>query len=106
MPQFMLIYHAGMHPPDADAGEKVMAAWEEWVAEMGGALADAGSPLGKSHTVFPGGDTATDGGSNPACGYCILDAEDFEDALAKARSHPYLTLLGGSIEVARVIDAK
>ncbi|MGR3985331.1 MAG: hypothetical protein OD817_08840 [Gammaproteobacteria bacterium] len=103
MQKYMLIYHGGGKPADAAAGEKIMADWRAWVADMGDALAEPGGAVGKSQTVTADGGVRADGGANPAGGYCIITAKDAEDAAAKAKAHPFLSL-GGSIEVAPLWD--
>ncbi|MGR3915196.1 MAG: hypothetical protein OD918_11925 [Gammaproteobacteria bacterium] len=103
MQKYMLIYHGGGKPADAAAGEKIMAEWRAWVADMGDALTEPGGALGKSQSVMANSEVRADGGANPAGGYCIITADSAEDAAAKTKTHPFLRL-GGSIEIAPLWD--
>ena len=74
-------------------------------------LIDPGNGVGMSWTVMSDGTLVDNGGSNPVGGYCLVGADDRvddgvddgvddkEDALSKAKDHPFLAL-GGSKEVA------
>ena len=63
-----------------------------------------------SWTVMSDGTLVDNGGSNPVSGYCLVGADDRvddgaddkEDALSKAKDHPFLAL-GGSLEVAEAM---
>ena len=56
-----------------------------------------------SRTVMSDDTLVDNAGSNPVGGYCLVGADDRvddkEDALSKAKDHPFLAL-GGSKEVA------
>jgi hypothetical protein len=51
------------------------------------------------------GTVVDNGGSNRITGYCLISADSMEDALSKAKSHPFLDL-GGSIEIAEAYEHK
>jgi hypothetical protein len=70
---------------------------------MGKALIDGGNPVGKSWTVRSNGTVAKDGGANPASGYSLIEAQNLDDALAKAKGCPLLAA-GGSVEIAQAMD--
>ena len=59
--------------------------------------------LTRSSTVKSDGSVASDGGTNPAGGYSLIEASNLDDALAKAKGCPILAG-GGSVEVAEAID--
>ena len=70
---------------------------------LGSAVVDGGNPVGESSTVQSNGTVVDNGGANPASGYSLIEAPDLDEAIAKAKGCPVLTL-GGSIEVAEAFD--
>ena len=78
-----------------------MAAWKNWMAEMGGAVADVGNPVGMSKTVTSSG-VEDNGGSNPLSGYTLVNADTIEEAVEMAKGCPIIAS-GGSVEVAEAI---
>ncbi len=103
MAKFLFVYHGGGHPETKEAQAKVMAAWGAWFGSMGKALINGGNPVGKSWTVKGKGSVAKDGGANPASGYSLVEAKDYDGAVALAKGCPLLAS-GGSVEVAEVMD--
>jgi hypothetical protein len=73
-----------------------MQAWGEWLGSMGSAVVDKGEAFqtgGKSVTTS--GVTDSD---NMLSGYTIVEAKDFDEALAYAKNSPAIQN-GGSVEV-------
>ncbi len=103
MAKYLFVYHGGKKPTEAGEIAQVMAAWGQWFASMGSAVIDGGHPLGKSTTVHKDGSVANDGGSNPASGYSLIEADSVEDAVAKAQGCPILAA-GGSVEIAEAVE--
>lgn len=103
MPKFILAYHGGGMPETPEEGEKVMAAWNDWYAEIGNALADGGAACGHSMTVNSDGSVIDNGGPNPLSGYTVVNADSHEDANDIAKGCPILAD-GGSVEVCALID--
>ena len=103
MAKYLFVYHGGSHPETEDEVKAVMDAWGNWFGSMGSAVVDGGNPVGKSSTVNSDGSVANDGGSNPASGYSLIEAETLDDAISKAKGCPILEA-GGSIELAEAID--
>lgn len=103
MAKFLFVYHGGGHPTTKEAQAKAMAEWGQWFASMGKAVINGGNPVGKSWTVKSGGSIVKDGGANPASGFSLIEAKDYDDAAAKAKGCPILAA-GGSVEVAEVLD--
>lgn len=103
MPKYLFVYHGGKNPESDDEYKEVMDAWGNWFGSMGAAVIDGGNPVGQSHTVRADGSVADDGGANPASGYSLVEASDYEDAIAKAKGCPILAA-GGSVEVAEAMD--
>jgi hypothetical protein len=99
----MAKYHGGSHPATKEAQEHVMAAWGAWFGSMGKAVINGGNPVGKSWTVKGSGSVTKDGGANPASGFSMIEAKDYDSAAAFAKGCPILTA-GGSVELAEVMD--
>jgi len=103
MSKYLFVYHGGSHPETKEEQAKVMDEWGQWFGSMGSAVIDGGNPVGMSSTVKSDGTVANDGGANPASGYSLIEASDFDDALVKAKACPILGA-GGSIELAEAMD--
>ncbi len=102
MPKFVFIYHGGGRPETPEEGEKVMAAWTEWMAGIGEDLVDGGNPVGMSKTVSADG-IADDGGANPVSGYSLVNAADIDAACEIAKGCPILDGGKGTVEVAEAM---
>ena len=103
MAKYLFVYHGGGRPDSKEAQAKAMAAWGAWFGSMGKALINGGNPVGKSWTVKSNGSVAKDGGPNPVSGYSLVEAKDYETAVATAKGCPLLAA-GGSVEVAEAMD--
>ncbi len=100
MPNYISAYHGGKKPDSPEEGARLMAKWKAWVADLGDAAVDPGTPLGKSKTVSSEG-VSDDGGSNPLMGFSIVKAENMDAALDIAKACPHLEI--GTLEVAEVM---
>lgn len=103
MPRYIFAYHGGSMPETEEEGAKVMAAWTDWYAAMGGQLADGGAAAGRSMTVHSDGSVSNDGGANPFSGYTVVSADSHDAANAIAKGCPILAA-GGSVEVCELIE--
>jgi hypothetical protein len=103
MAKYLFVYHGGSHPETEAEVAAVMDAWGNWFGGMGSAVVDGGNPVGKSSTVNSDGSVVSNGGSNPASGYSLIEASSLNDAIAKAKKCPILAA-GGSVELAEAID--
>ena len=103
MPKYLFVYHGGEDPETEAEYQEVMDDWGNWLGSMGAAVVDGGNPVGDSVTVNPDGTVTRDGGPNPASGYGLFEADDVDDAIARAKRCPILKA-GGSIEIAEAID--
>jgi hypothetical protein len=104
MPTYLITYHGGPGmPADSQAAEKMLAAFQTWVGEVGTAMRDPGAPLGPSRTIST--DSEADGQANAQIGgYTLIEAETLDDAVDLVRSHPFLTR-GGSLQVNEAVSA-
>lgn len=103
MAKYLFVYHGGGKAETDEELKASMDAWGAWFGSMGAAVIDGGNPVGESITVQSDGSVRNDGGANPASGYSLIEAADLDDALAKAKACPILTV-GGSVEVAEAFD--
>lgn len=103
MPKFMFIFHGGGRPETQEEGERVMAAWQSWMAGIGTDLVDGGNPAGMSKTVTATG-VEDNGGANPVSGYTLINAVDMDAAIEIAKSCPILVGGGGTVEVAEAME--
>ena len=103
MAKFLFVYHGSGKPESKADHEKAMAAWGAWFGAMGKAVINGGNPVGKSWTVKSNGSVVKDGGANPASGYSLIEAIDYDAAAAMAKGCPLLAK-GGSVEIAEAID--
>ena len=103
MPKYLFVYHGGDHPETEEDTAKVMQAWNDWFDSMGDAVVDAGAPVGPSHTVHRSRIVTSDGGTNPASGYSLIQADSKDDAIALAKQCPIIDD-NGDIEIAEIIE--
>jgi len=103
MPNYVLAYHGGKKPESPEEGAKQMERWKAWLAGLGDAVINPGTPLGKSRIVSADG-VSDDGGSNPMSGFSIVTAESMDAALEMAKECPFLDMETATIEVAQVME--
>jgi hypothetical protein len=84
MKRFMLFY---MGPSVARPTHE---GWPEWFSKIGDALVDRGSPLKNGVVLHSDGSTNNDAMS--LNGYCVIQADDRDQALDLVRDHPLLAL--------------
>lgn len=101
MPKYLFVYHGGDQPTSKEEGDRVMAAWNDWMGQVGKSMIDAGNPTGSNRTVASNGSVGN-GGANPATGYSIIEAPDMDSALKAAGMCPHLKS-NGSVEVAEIM---
>lgn len=102
MARFLLIYHGKPNIQSPEDGAKHMAAWKAWSSGLGDAVVDPGLPVGPSKTITPTG-LEDNGGSNPASGMTVLQADTMKEAIALAKGCPHLSGTG-TIEIAEAMD--
>jgi hypothetical protein len=84
-------------PPAAEHMEAVMGDWNAWAGRVGDGMVDFGTPLAGGVRVKTDG---TSPSTREVVGYSIIEADDFDAALALAQGHPHLNMPGGcEIEV-------
>jgi hypothetical protein len=91
MGKYVFVYVGGDRPESEEEGQRVMAAWREWLGGMGDAVVDWGSPFGASSAV-------RGGPLSGLTGYSVVTARDMDDAIRLAEGCPIFANNGG-IEV-------
>lgn len=99
MSKYILAYHGGKKPESPEAGARQFAQWKAWVADLGDAIIDPGTPLGTSKLVSAEGVSDVDH-SNSLTGFTIVNADSMDAALTMAKECPFVNI--GTIEVAEV----
>ncbi len=102
MPNYIIAYHGGEKPASPEEGAAGMARWKTWVADLGDAVVNPGTPLSKTQTVSASG-VSDGGGANPIIGFTVVSTETMEQALEMAKQCPHLDM-GGTLEVAEMIE--
>ena len=98
MATFLFAFHGGASAQDEEDSARLIAAWADWMTGLGTALQDPGNPARESRTVHADGSIIDGGGPNPVTGYTIVDAPDFDEAIALTAGCPIFDA-GGSIEI-------
>lgn len=97
MPLYALLYHGARPVADPDEAASRRAAFGRWLSGLGDAVVTPGVPLTENVRV------ASDGATSPVgddriTGYTVLEAEGLDEAVAMARTCPFLEM--GELEVA------
>jgi len=64
MSNYIIAYHAGETPQSPEDAAGQMAKWQAWLGELGDAVVNPGTPLGKSRFISSSG-ISDDAGSSP-----------------------------------------
>lgn len=82
-----------------------MAKWQAWVADLGGAAVNPGTPLMNTRIVSASSvsDVSDGGGDRPMLGFSVVTADTTDAAFEMANACPFLDT-GGTLEVAEMMD--
>jgi hypothetical protein len=90
MGDYVLLYSGGSMPETEEEQAKVMQAWTSWFENLGAALKDGGNPFsGQAKSISTDG-SISEGGSAPATGYSIIEADSLDAAVDLAKGCPVL----------------
>ncbi len=79
-----------------------MDAWGKWAQTYKDSILDNGGPLGKTLRADMGGVSES---RNALSGYCVVTAENHEQAAKMFENHPHFSIFPGtSIEIMPVLD--
>jgi len=99
MAKFIYLYRGPATPMSdltPEQGADRMAAFDAWMAKVGAALVDGGSPFGSSASVR---DDGTEGPAGDLIGYTIVEADDLAAAKALTNGLPFLSGSDGKCAV-------
>lgn len=102
MSEFIITYHGGKKPETQEEGMEQMAKWKAWIAELGAALTNPGTPVGITKVLTSNG-TSSDSSKNPMSGFSIIEATDMATALDLIKNCPVLGN-GGTMEVSEMMQ--
>jgi hypothetical protein len=95
--EYVLLYSGGKMPESEEEQATVMKAWNDWFAEIGGALKDGGNPFTPSaRTISSDGSVKEGPVGTMATGYSILTAGSLDEAVTLAKGCP---VLGGGASI-------
>ncbi len=102
MPQYLFVYLGGEYPANPEEGQKHFEKYQQWLRDLGERVLSPAIPCKDTHTVQPGGQTGP-GTISGMSGMSIISANSMEEALAAAKSCPFLEI-NGTLEVSEMID--
>lgn len=102
MPKYIFIYIGGEYPADEQEGQKHFEKYQNWLNALGDAVVSPAIPFKDTHTVQPDGNSLP-GTTSSMSGMSIIKLDSMEDALAAARSCPFLEI-NGTLEVSEMIE--
>ena len=102
MPQYIFVYLGGEHPTNPEQGQKHFAKYQEWLTTLGDAVVSPAIPFKDTHTVHPDG-SSEPGTTTLMSGLSILNLPSMDEALAAAKSCPFLEIKG-TLEISEMIE--
>lgn len=102
MSNYLITYLGGNPPRTPEEGQQHFAKYKQWLTDLGEAVVSPANPLKGTQTVTPDG-SVNEGSQTGMSGYTIVTAESMGDALAMAKSCPFLEI-GGSLEVSELMQ--
>jgi len=102
MPQFIFVYLGGELPDNPEEGQKHFQRYQQWLDSLGSAVISPAIPFRDTHVVQPDGKVLP-GSTSAMSGLSIMRMASQEEALAAARSCPFLEI-NGTLEVSEMIE--
>lgn len=102
MPQYIFVYLGGEYPSDPTEGQKHFEKYQQWLRNLGDAVLSPAIPCKDTHTVQPDG-SAQPGSISAMSGMSILRFPSMEDAIAAAKSCPFLEI-NGALEISEMVE--
>ena len=102
MKTYTLSYYGEPRFDSPEKGAQYMAKWKAWVGDLGEALINPGTILGKGARIVSRKGISDDIGSSRLTGYSIVRAASMEVAVEMANGCPHLD--HGNIHVAEVME--
>ena len=102
MPQFIFVYLGGQLPADPEEGKKHFQRYQQWLDSLGEAVVSPAIPFKDTHVVQKDR-TVSPGSTSAMSGLSIIRMDSMEEALAAARSCPFLEI-DGTLEVSEMVE--
>lgn len=102
MSQFIFVYLGGELPDNPEDRQNHVQRYQQWLDSLGNAVISPAIPFRDTHVVQADG-TVSPGSTSAMSGLCIIRMASLEDALAAARSCPFLEI-NGTLEVSEMIE--
>ena len=102
MPQYIFVYLGGEYPTNPEEGQKHFAEYQDWLRSLGDKVVSPAIPVKDTHTVHSD-KTSEPGTVSAMSGMSIMRMDSMEDALAAAKSCPFLDIKG-TLEISELID--
>lgn len=102
MPQYIFVYLGGEFPTDPEEGQKHFQRYQQWLSALGDKVVSPAIPFKDTHTVQADG-TAEPGSTTAMSGLSIIRAASMDEALAAAKSCPFLEI-NGVLEISEMIE--
>jgi hypothetical protein len=102
MPNFMIAYLGGRKAATPEEGAAHMGRWKEWVANLGDAVVNPGTPLMQTKFLIEGGGEADIMDGLPLTGFSVVKAEDMDSAMKMASGCPFLEM--GSLQISQMME--
>lgn len=71
--------------------QEIQEAWGKWFASIGDKMVDGGSPLGHGREISRAGTKELPLGKESLTGYCIISADNIDEAEKIAKGCPIIT---------------
>ncbi len=102
MPQYIFVYLGGEYPTNPEEGQKHFAKYQQWLMELGEAVASPAIPFKDTHTVQTNG-KASPGSTTAMSGLSIINFPSMDEAVVAAQSCPFLEI-NGTLEISEMIE--
>jgi hypothetical protein len=102
MPRYLIAYHGGRQSLSPAQRAEHMAKWKAWIAELGEAVINPGTPLAGGKLVTSSG--VSELGPESLSGFSVLLADNMDAALEIAQRCPFLDI--GTIELAEAMEMR
>ena len=96
MAEYLIGYYGGNNPASPEEGQAHRVKWMEWIQSLGDKVVNPGQPLMNSQQIGPGVDVVLKG-------FAVVKADSMEEAMEIAHADPFLSLGGGTIQVAEMM---
>lgn len=102
MPQYIFVYLGGEYPTSPEEGQKHFEKYQQWLHSLGDAVISPAIPFKDTTVVQPDG-SVSPGTVSAMSGMSILRMDSMDEALAAAKSCPFLEI-NGTLEVSEIIE--